>query len=169
MTYFMDRHNLAGTTAQDVAGAHLRDLEVQDRYGVQYLNYWFDYDRQTAFCLARGPNRDAVEAVHRESHGLVASDVIEVDLPAVEGVLGRLTSHAPGEAYVDAAFRAILFTDLEGSTALTQRLGDEGAMTLLRRHDAVVRESLAATGGLEVKHTGDGVMASFPSAASAVR
>src|SRR5918998_3750457 len=99
MAYFMDRHLLAGTTAEDVAGAHLRDLELQDRYGVQYLNYWFDYDRQTAFCLARGPDRHAVEAVHRESHGLVANEVIEVDLSTVEGFLGRVAGHASGEPY----------------------------------------------------------------------
>jgi class 3 adenylate cyclase len=169
MPYFMDRHELSGTTAADVASAHLRDLEVQDRYGVQYVNYWFDYDRQAAFCLARGPHREAVDAVHREAHGMVANEVIEVDYAAVEAFLGRVVGHPPGEAYVDSAFRAILFTDLEGSTRLTQALGDEGAMAIIRRHDAVVRAALAATGGVEVKHTGDGLMASFPSVVSAVR
>jgi class 3 adenylate cyclase len=62
----------------------------------------------------------------------------------------------------------ILFTDIEGSTAATQRLGDAGAQELLHTHNASVREALAEHGGSEVKHTGDGIMASFPSASGAV-
>jgi len=58
----------------------------------------------------------------------------------------------------------ILFTDMESSTALTQRLGDAKAQGLLRTHNVVVREALSAHGGSEIKHTGDGLMASFPSA-----
>ncbi len=62
----------------------------------------------------------------------------------------------------------VLFTDIEGSTSLTQRLGDAAAQEVLRAHNAIVREALAAHGGSEVKHTGDGIMASFPSASRAV-
>jgi len=69
---------------------------------------------------------------------------------------------------VPGGFQTILFTDLEASTALTQRLGDEGAQDLLREHNRAVRKALDGHGGREVKHTGDGIMASFPSAVSAV-
>jgi len=168
MPLYMDRHDLAGATATDVAAAHVMDLEVQDRFGVRYVTYWFDYDRGRAFCLADAPNRQAVEDVHRTSHGMVAVDVIEVDGRSVERFLGPITDHAPGEAYVETAFRAILFTDIEGSTDLTQRLGDRAAMELVRTHDRVVRHSLSAHGGTEVKHTGDGIMATFASVAGAV-
>jgi len=58
----------------------------------------------------------------------------------------------------------ILFTDMEGSTALTQRLGDAKAQEVLRTHNTAVRDALRAHGGSEIKHTGDGIMASFPSA-----
>ncbi|MCH7715624.1 MAG: adenylate/guanylate cyclase domain-containing protein [Gemmatimonadetes bacterium] len=58
----------------------------------------------------------------------------------------------------------ILFTDIEGSTTLTQRLGDAKAQELLRAHNTIVRDALTAHGGSEIKHTGDGIMASFPSA-----
>src|SRR5688572_32894830 len=51
MPIFMDRHDVWETTAADVAEAHRRDLEVQDRYGVKFLNYWFDQSRSTIFCL----------------------------------------------------------------------------------------------------------------------
>ena len=65
-------------------------------------------------------------------------------------------------------FQTILFTDLEASTPLTQRLGDEAAQEILRGHNAIVRGALDEHGGREVKHTGDGIMASFPSAVAAV-
>jgi class 3 adenylate cyclase len=62
----------------------------------------------------------------------------------------------------------ILFTDMEGSTALTQRMGDAKAQELVRAHNTIVREALAAHGGSEIKHTGDGIMASFTSASGAL-
>jgi class 3 adenylate cyclase len=63
----------------------------------------------------------------------------------------------------------VLFTDIVDSTALTQTLGDEAAMALLGVHDTIVRDALSASGGREVKHTGDGIMAAFISTAGAVR
>ncbi len=67
-----------------------------------------------------------------------------------------------------AALQTILFTDLESSTALTQRVGDSAAQEVLHGHNQVVRRALAANGGREVKHTGDGIMAAFGSAVRAV-
>jgi len=67
-----------------------------------------------------------------------------------------------------AAFRTILFTDVEGSTALTDRLGDEKARALLREHERITREGLKSHGGTEVKTMGDGFMASFGSATRAL-
>jgi len=73
------------------------------------------------------------------------------------------------EAQADAsAFRTVLFTDIEGSTAMTQRLGDAGAREVLREHERIVREALKAHGGSEVKTMGDGFMASFGSAVKAL-
>ena len=62
----------------------------------------------------------------------------------------------------------ILFTDMESSTALTQQLGDEGAQEVRHAHNEIVRAALAGNGGNEIKHTGDGIMASFPTASSAL-
>ena len=55
----------------------------------------------------------------------------------------------------------VLFTDIVGSTAMTQALGDAGAQKVVRVHNRIVREALSAHAGREVKHTGDGIMASF--------
>ncbi len=62
----------------------------------------------------------------------------------------------------------LLFTDLASSTALTQRLGDAKAQELVRAHNAIVREALSSHGGTEIKHTGDGIMASLPTASGAL-
>ena len=162
MSYFMDRHDLAGLTAEDVAGAHLEDLAVQDRFGVKFLSYWFDEERQTNFCLVDAPSVEQVEAAHEAAHGLIGGQIVPVDRGAVEMFLGQIVDPAEsGESL--AAFRAIMFTDMEGSTAQTQRLGDDGAMKVLRKHDSITRAALDAHRGVEVKHTGDGIMASFES------
>lgn len=62
----------------------------------------------------------------------------------------------------------ILFTDMEASTPMTQRLGDARAQTLVREHNAIVREALGNHLGDEIKHTGDGIMASFESPSHAI-
>ena len=168
MALFMDRHDLKGATAEDLAKAHALDEAVQERFGVRYLSYWFDYERQAAFCLVDSPGPKEAEDVHRESHGLLANEIIEVHPDQVRAFLGRYREAPLGEPYEETAFRSILFTDIEGSTALTQRLGDSKAMQILRRHDDIVRHALSETDGNEDKHTGDGIMASFTSASRAV-
>ena len=67
------------------------------------------------------------------------------------------------------ALATILFTDLASSTALTRRLGDAKAQELVRAHNMMVREALNAHGGAEIKHTGDGIMASFGTASGTVQ
>ena len=62
----------------------------------------------------------------------------------------------------------ILFTDMESSTTLTQRLGDAAAQEIRHVHNDIVRSSLASNSGAEIKHTGDGIMASFTTASSAL-
>ena len=166
---FMDRHLSIELTPEQLAAAHLLDLEEQDKYGVRYHTYWFDPARKSVFCLAEGPSKDAIEAVHRESHGVTADAIVEVDpnLP-LNAMFGSLPAHPPGEAYTAPAMRAIVFTDVCGSVAQTQELGDAGHLALLRDHNEIVRAELANHDGHEVKHTGDGIMASFTSVSSAV-
>ncbi len=62
----------------------------------------------------------------------------------------------------------LMFTDMADSTRLTGRLGDEGGQALVRLHNEIVRDALRAYGGHEVKHLGDGIMASFRSASGAL-
>lgn len=79
MPLFMDCHDhVEGLTAEAVAGAHARDLEVQHRYGVDYQRYWFDEDSGKVFCLVEAPDAESASRVHREAHGLVADRLVPV-------------------------------------------------------------------------------------------
>jgi len=167
MPVFMDRHYIEGATRHAVADAHQKDLALQDKYDVKFLTYWFDEIRSTAFCLIEAPNRETIERAHNEAHGSVPNEVLEVDPAVVDAFLGRIKdppSVSPGNSEaipVDTGFRAIMFTDLKDSTLMTTLYGDAKALHLLHVHNALTRNSLNAYRGREVKHTGDGIMASF--------
>jgi class 3 adenylate cyclase len=178
MPLYMDIHNLPeGTTPEDVAKAHAKDMEIQRKYGVEYHKYWVNDTGNKVFCLAHAPNAEAAECVHREAHGMMAEKIIEVAPDVAEVFLGGTETNPAGAVLLpgggpnerDPGIRTVLFTDVVNSTTLTQSLGDEAALAIVGVHDRIVRDALSALGGREVKHTGDGIMASFVSAASAVR
>jgi len=107
----------------------------------------------------------------------MAEKIIELQPELAEGFLGGVETNAAGAVIFpnggadarDPGIRTVLFTDVVNSTTLTQSLGDDAALAILGVHDTIVRDALSTLGGREVKHTGDGIMASFVSAASAVR
>lgn len=175
MPLFMDIHDLTGLSSEDVSKAHHADVAVQAKYGVEYRRYWFNEHCGKAFCLVDAPDAETAMRVHREAHGHVADKIIEVQPELADGFLGGGEANAlgavvmPGAQVQDSAIRTILFTDIVDSTTITQTIGDEAAMVLLQVHDETVRSALKEQGGREVKHTGDGIMASFVSAAGAVK
>src|SRR5438067_5505737 len=177
MPLYMDIHQIHGATPEDVAKAHAADVEVQQKYGVNYLKYWVNESQGKIFCLVDAPNAEAASCVHREAHGLVAEKIIEVQPELAEGFFGGAETNAAGAVVFqgggtdarDPGIRTVLFTDIVDSTTLTQSLGDEAALAWLGVHDTIVRDALSALGGREVKHTGDGIMALFVSTAGAVR
>jgi hypothetical protein len=79
MPLYLDvHHHVADLTGEAVARAHAQDLRVQHKYGVSYLRYWYDEGTGKVFCLVEAPSREAAAAVHREAHGLLADEIIEV-------------------------------------------------------------------------------------------
>lgn len=174
MPVYMDRHYIEGATRHAVADAHHKDLALQDKYKVKFLTYWFDEMRSTAFCLIEAPDRETIERAHNDAHGSVPNEVLEVDPAVVDAFLGRIKdppSTSPGKSEgisIDSGFRAIMFTDLKDSTQMTTLYGDARALHLLHVHNALTRNALKAHRGREVKHTGDGIMASFAAVPDAV-
>jgi len=79
MPLFMDVHEVdPGVPFDDVAKAHLADLQTQAKYDVSYLRYWVDTSAGRIFCLVEAPSADAASLVHKEAHGLVADQIFEV-------------------------------------------------------------------------------------------
>ncbi|TAL43083.1 MAG: DUF4242 domain-containing protein [Chitinophagaceae bacterium] len=174
MPLYMDLHKgVHGVTNDQMKQIHQADLDVQDKFGVKYHKFWVNEEAGTIFCLTEGPNKEACMAVHKEAHGQEACEIIEVqqsDVALFMGIagtnnIGRVI-HTDGQ--YDAAVRTFLFTDIVGSTDLTQLVGDAKAITIIRKHNEIVRDNLISNSGKEVKHTGDGIMACFVSAFKAV-
>jgi len=79
MPLFMDVHEIdGGVSMDDVAKAHLADLQAQAAHDVRYLRYWVDEDHGRVFCLVEAPSQEAANAVHAEAHGLVADRIYQV-------------------------------------------------------------------------------------------
>lgn len=172
MPIFMDRHFIEGATHHAIANAHQKDLKFQSKYRVKFLTYWFDEQRSTAFCLVDAPDKGSIQDAHNEAHGDIPHEIIEVDPTVVQAFLGRIDDPAQksseDQKKIDSAFRAIMFTDLKDSTLMTSKYGDTKALHLLNIHNVIARNALRLCRGNEVKHTGDGIMASFVSADDAV-
>jgi len=101
-----------------------------------------------------------------EGTSSAAQSRVDKKLVPIREFLGLQTSERKSDTAGD--IHTILFTDVEGSTALTDRLGDAKARELLREHERITREALKTRGGSEVKTMGDGFMASFSSATAAL-
>lgn len=174
MPIYMDVHpGLGDATPEDVADAHRHDLEVQHEFGVRFLSYWFSDPQGKAFCLAESPDVESLVACHKAAHGLMPHEVIEVEAPTLAQFMGATATDSDDRVTVagkpDTGLRAIMFTDIEGSTDISTSRGDTVAVELVRRHNEIVRAALDRFGGREVKHTGDGLFASFASVTSAVQ
>ena len=128
--------------------------------------YWANANVEVAKHLAAGIPDARLALLEGVEHAPYLGDVDAV-LSAIGDFLGTgpaqiESGRAPG------AFVTILFTDMESSTALTQQLGDEGAQEVRRTHNDIVRAALNTNSGSEIKHTGDGIMASFSTASAAL-
>lgn len=80
-TYLDTHHHIPGLTADALAQAHQRDVEVGGNYDVRYIRYWFDEATGRVYCLVEAPSPELAAQVHREAHGLVADEIV----PVMEG------------------------------------------------------------------------------------
>jgi uncharacterized protein DUF4242 len=77
LNYYLDIHRFASpVAAADVAAAHRKDLAVEGKYGVNFINYWVS--GTTVVCLSQAPDPDAVIRTHKEAHGLVPVSITQV-------------------------------------------------------------------------------------------
>ncbi len=157
---------LPGIDVMDMAAQLTVPTLVLHRRGDQGIS--LDAGRELASVI---PNARFVPLEGENHYFLEGEKEVEKFFAAIAEFLGwPETPRQPESVSVESiqAPLTILFTDVEGSTALTQRLGDAKARELLREHERLVREALKAHGGAEVKTMGDGFMASFSSVTRAL-
>ena len=79
MPIYMDTHErVRAITPEGLTRAYERILEIQGKYGVRYLKLWVSYEPGRMFCLLEAPSKEAALLVHRESHGILPNEIIEV-------------------------------------------------------------------------------------------
>lgn len=114
-SYFIDVHEFGPgkVTAADVAEAHRKDLAVQDKHGVRFLEYWVDEPLGRVYCLSEAHDAPSITATHREAHGLLPARILPVAggdaVPARQGSqlfidihefgAGNVTARAVAEAH----------------------------------------------------------------------
>lgn len=147
---------LATRTRLEKARFHLARSEPADIEAARRLI------AQVVEAATRGGFKQTLEsALEIQEH---LADPASASQTAAEVQKGPVT---PGPATVDGTV-TILFTDIEGSTALNEALGDQQWLDLLAAHDRIVRQEVAKAGGTVVKSRGDGFMLAFPSARQAL-
>jgi AraC-like DNA-binding protein len=172
----MDRHDISGATAKDVARVHQEDLKIQERFGCRGLTYWFDEQRGTAFCLIDAPNEDAVKEMHNHAHGLVPNQIIEVQTNDVESFLGRIQdpvmsndSDEQGLLLINnPAFRIIMAIELQESVLIRHRVKKSLAGRIHKAYQQLVKVTLIEYKGRRVEHVKDGFLVSFSSISNAI-
>ncbi|MCA9829637.1 MAG: hypothetical protein KC495_04110 [Dehalococcoidia bacterium] len=120
--------------------------------------------------LVRGHDEDASRRVAAGIPGarFIVHGGIESLCAAIDELIADAPAAATGRLHANSGLRIVLFTDLEGHSAMVSRLGDARGRDVLREHDRLTRAALASHGGQEVKTMGDGFMACFDSAQRAL-
>jgi AraC-like DNA-binding protein len=175
MPIYMDVHIIPGVKARDVAQAHQLDMLHQEEHECKCMTYWIDEERESVFCLIDAPNKEAVEELHRQTHGLIPNKIIEVKSNLVESFLGRIYDPATAETtadglkvFNDTSLRFLLVTKITDPVLLKYKLGDAKTTALLDAHHKIIRQKLQHFEGSEAEHKGTGFIISFTSASAAV-
>lgn len=176
MPIFMDRHEILGVTAEEVAKVHQEDLKIQHKYNCRAMTYWFDKERGTAFCLIEAPDRKAVEQMHRHAHGLMPNRIIEVDSELVEVFLGRIedpdsfaSENNPHlQVFQDPGFRVLMVTGLKDAALILSKAGHTKGREHFRKWNKIIKKIINRYHGRNVKSAYDGFVLSFTSASKAI-
>jgi AraC-like DNA-binding protein len=172
MPLFMDRHNSLNATAKSLAEAHQLDIDIQEKYSCKALTYWFDEGKQIAFCLIEAPDKKAVEEMHRNSHGLVPHQIIEVQSNLVEYFLGRISDpeslKTPKQFINETAFRSIMYINCNCFLNDTRSADRQhfGTNEILNK---IIRPVVKEFDGTEVKINDKGFMVSFTSVMKSIK
>lgn len=171
MPIYMDRHDVSDeVTAEHVAQLHQADLKIEHEYGCRGLTYWFDGDRNTAFCLIEAPNKEALQQMHDHAHGSLPHSIIEVSESVVESFLGRIEDPKKSlndnlNIINDPAFRVIML--IETSNFLNRVEANQFSIFTQKFHRSVTK-TIKQFKGRTVKQDNNSYLISFKSVSNAV-
>ncbi len=162
MPLYMDIHTVDSDafSVEDVVKAHMEDLAIQEKFGVIQIKYWVNVEARTLFCLMKGPNKEACNQVHKESHGNTACNIIEVSDDEFNIFLGTgknvndLAHTVDGG--IDTGYRIIFLISLIDLTGLYGHFNNE------------IKRLIEKYKGVPIILPDDNIMASFVFASDAV-
>lgn len=175
MPLYMDVHLLGeGFTLEDARKAHLRDIAVQEKYGVIYHQYWVNEKAGTAYCLMEGPDKESCAATHTEANGFAACQIVEVEGGLYDLFIGEnqkldhgLVRHEDGE--LDTGYRYILTLDIIAKTTSTNSI-DFDQLKLPKRPKNIALQIISEFDGKELRTSGyDSIIAVFKIPENALR
>lgn len=176
MPIFMDRHDIPGITAEHVYEVHQADLRLQHKFGCKTLTYWFDEASGIAFCLIDAPESNAVLAMHKEAHGAVPNQIIEVETNLVQAFLGRITCPKPPEnslehdLYInESAIRIIIYVEFRQTEKSLDKFSEDNSIKGLNDYNDLIHQTMKQHGCRKIKDADDGYIASFVTESDAVK
>ena len=147
MPLYMDIHKVDSDdfTVEDVIQAHLRDLAVQESFGVIQRKYWVNEEDKMVFCLMEGPNKEACHKTHEESHGMTACNIIEVSDDEYNIFMARGSTQKDDLAYMadgnlDTGFRTIMLVNTSDFSGKYQHYISETKRLIEKFHGKIVRQ-----------------------------
>ncbi|MDR9365388.1 MAG: DUF4242 domain-containing protein [Balneolaceae bacterium] len=124
MPLYMDCHDTPGIKIEEAEKAHLKDLAVQEKYGVKYISYWVNEDSGKVFCLMKAPNKEAIHKTHLLANGIETCNIVEVEGGLYTAFMGKdlmdkddLVIDKNGRP--DGGYRFILSLDIIAVTRLS--------------------------------------------------
>lgn len=124
MPLYMDIHFVGEVSVEDTREAHLKDLSVQEKYGVTYHQYWFNQEAGTVYFLMEGPDKESCAATHREANGITACHITEVEGGMYDLLMNQNQNVDHGmvrrdDGKIDTGYRFILTLDIIKRTKST--------------------------------------------------
>ncbi len=156
--YMASRHRLSEKEMTDILCSHVQVLGHTEEMARGFCGNIEEYLVNPKYFQMYEKGRSALAAHMQNPEGELA----------VTEAIDEWNDPAAAASTNAKEFVAVLFTDIVGSTALTQERGDDAAQLVVHEHNAIVRDALALHGGKEIKHTGDGIMATFAQITNAV-
>lgn len=167
----MDRHEVSGgISAETLAKIHQEDLKIEHEFGCRGFTYWFDEEKNSAFCLIEAPNKQAIVDMHHQAHGNVPNQIIEVDSNIVASFLGRISDPEKAQdtelnIINDPAFRIIMV--IETSSYLNRLEANQYSIFTQKFHNSVTKTLKQYEGNI-VKQNNNSYLVSFTSVSNAI-